>query len=58
MAMRMTEDNVFRVEHNLIQATALWEAMDNDRDCHTVLAYVCGINDMATAMINCLKGLE
>ena len=53
----MTEDNVYRVEHKLIHDSVLWESMDNDRECHTMLAYICGINDMAAAVIECLKEL-
>lgn len=53
--MKMTEDNVFRVEHQLIKDLLLWELMDDDRMCHTAAAYVCGVNDMATAMVECLK---
>ena len=53
----MTEDNVYRVEHKLISETVLWESMESDRDCHTVLAYICGINEMAAAVVDCLKEL-
>lgn len=55
--MKMTEDNVYRVEHNLIKDLIMWELTDDDRLCHTAAAYVCGINDMAEAMVECLKDL-
>lgn len=55
--MKMTEDNVFRVEHSLIKDLLLLELMDDDRMCHTLAAYVCGVNNMATAMVECLKDL-
>ena len=53
----MTEENVYRVEHKMISDSILWECMDDDRQCHTMLAYICGINDMAEAMVECLKDL-
>ena len=57
MTMKMTEDNVYRVEHKLIKDLILWEVTDDDRMCHTVVSYICGINDMAEAMVECLKDL-
>ena len=56
--MKMTEDNVFRVEHKLIKDSLLWEGLNDDRLCHALLAYVCGINDMAEEMVKCLKALK
>lgn len=56
--MKMTEDNVFRAEHKLIKDSLLWEGLNDDRLCHALLAYVCGINDMAEEMVECLKALK
>lgn len=57
MAMKMTKENVYMVEHKLIRDLLLWELMDDDRLCHTAAAYICGINDMADGMLDCLKDL-
>lgn len=58
MAQKLTEENVFRIEHNLIKDLLLWELMDDDRLCHTAAAYVCGINDMAGAVVDCMEALK
>lgn len=58
MAMKLTEDNVYRVEHKLIHDTDLWDDMDNDKRNLVLVAYIPGINDMAQSIVNCMKDLE
>ena len=56
--MKLTDDNVYRVEHKLIKDSLLWEAVDDEKLCHAMVAYVCGINDMAEAVVEYLKELR
>lgn len=56
--MRMTEENVLRAEHQMLTDTCIWESMDDDRQCHSILAYISGIHDMACALIDCIRELK
>ena len=58
MAMKLTEDNVYRVEHNLIHETGLWDDLDNDKRTLALLTYISGINDMAQEIVKALRELR
>lgn len=58
MAMKLTEDNVYRVEHKLIRETGLWDDLEDEKRNIALLAYVSGINDMAKAIVDALKELR
>lgn len=57
MAMKLTEGNVYRVEHKLIHDIDLRDDLDNDKRNLALVAYISGINDMAQSIVNCLKDL-
>lgn len=56
--MKLTEDNVFRIEHNLIRDTELWDDLENQERNIALLTYISGINDMAQAIVRVLKEPE
>lgn len=56
MAMKLTEDNVYRIEHNIIHEIVLWDDLEDEKRSIALLAYVSGINDMAQAIVSALKG--
>ena len=56
--MKLTEDNAFRIEHNLIRDTELWDELENQARNIEILAYISGINDMAQAIVRVLKEPE
>lgn len=51
-------DNVRRIEHEMIKDMILWERMDDDRLCHSITAYICGMNDLAEKIIEFLTQEE
>lgn len=57
MAMNLTEEDVYRVEHKLIRDTDVWGDFENDKLNVALLTYISGINDMANEIIKCLKDL-
>lgn len=57
MAMNLTEDNVYRIEHQMIRETDLWDDLADEKRNIALLAYVSGINDMAQAIVNAIKEL-
>ena len=57
MAMNLTEEDVYRVEHKLIRDTDVWDDFENDKLNVAILTYISGINDMANEIIKCLKDL-
>lgn len=58
MAMKLTEDNVYRVEHKMIFDADLWDDLASETRNIALLAYVSGINDMAQAIVEALKESE
>ena len=56
--MKMTEDAVCRIEHNLIRDTELWDDLENQARNIALLTYISGINDMAQAIVRVLKEPE
>ena len=56
--MKLTEDNVFRIEQNLIRDTDLWYELENQDRNIELLTYISGINDMAQAIGRGLKEPE
>ena len=57
MAMRLTEDNVYLIEHKIIRETGLWDDLEDEKRNIALLAYVAGINDMAQEIVALLKDL-
>ena len=57
MAMRLTEDNVYLIEHKIIRETGLWDDLEDEKRNIALMAYVSGINDMAQAIVTALKDL-
>lgn len=56
--MKLTEDAVCRIEHNLIRDADLWDELENQTRNIALLAYISGINDMAQAIVRVLKEPE
>ena len=56
--MKLTEDAVCRIEHNLIRDVDLWDDLENQTRNIALLAYISGINDMAQAIVRVLKEPE
>lgn len=56
--MKLTEDAVCRIEHNLIRDADLWDDLENQTKNIALLAYISGINDMAQAIVRVLKEPE
>lgn len=56
--MKLTEDAVFRIEHNLIRDTELWDDLENQERNIALLTYISCINDMAQAVVRVLKEPE
>lgn len=57
MAMRLTEDNVYLIEHKIIRETGLWDDLEDEKRNIALLAYVSCINDMAQEIVALLKDL-
>lgn len=56
MAMtKLTEHDVYQMEHRVIENCGLWDCFDDDRSCHSMLAYISGIHDMASTIIRQMK---
>lgn len=54
--MKFTEDNVLRVEHNLIKEQLI---MDCPEECKAdLLAYIAGVNDMADDIIAAMREIK
>lgn len=53
--MKLTEDAVRRIEHNLIRDADLWDDLENKERNIALLTYISGINDMAQAIVRVLK---
>lgn len=51
--MKLTEDNVLRVEHKLIQDQIIMDCPDEMKS--DLLAYIAGVNDMAQAVIEAMR---
>ena len=58
MAMRLTEDNVYRIEHKIIREIDIWDDLEDEKRNIALLAYVSGINDMAKAIVDALEELR
>lgn len=56
--MKLTEDAVCRIEHNLIRDTELWADFENQERNIAFLTYISGINAMAQAIVRVLKEPE
>lgn len=56
--MKLTEENVLKVQHKMIQDSLLWETFDSDRLMQQMLAYVTGINDMTQAIIEAIREVK
>lgn len=56
--MTLTEDAVYRIEHNLIRDTELWDDLENQERNIALLTYISGINDMTQAIVRVLKEQE
>ena len=56
--MKLTDDAVCRIEHNLIRDTELWDDLENQARNIALLTYISGINDMAQAIVRVLKEPE
>ena len=56
--MKLTDDAVCRIEHNLIRDTELWDDLENQARNIALLTYISGINDMAQAIVRVLKEQE
>lgn len=56
--MKLTEDAVCRIEHNLIRDTELWDDLENQARNIALLTYISGTNDMAQAIVRVLKEPE
>lgn len=56
--MTLTEDAVYRIEHNLIRETELWDDLENKTRNIAFLTYILGINDMAQAIVRVLQEPE
>lgn len=56
--MKLTEDAVCRIEHNLIREIELWDDLENQDRNIALLTYISGINDMAQAIVRVLKEPE
>lgn len=57
MAMRLTEENVYWIEHKIIRETGLWDDLEDEKRNIAIIAYVSGVNDMAKAVADALKDL-
>ena len=51
--MKFTEDNVLRVEHELIQGQIIMECPKELKE--DLLAYIAGVSDMAQAIIEAMR---
>lgn len=58
MTTKLTEDNVYRIEHKIIRETDLWDDLEDEKRNIALLAYVSDINDMAKAIVDALKELR
>ena len=55
MAMKLTAENVRIVEQDLLDGLEMWGA--EDKEAERVTHYICGVHDMANAVIRAIKEL-
>lgn len=55
MAMKLTAENVRIVEQDLLDDLEMWGA--EDKEAERVTHYICGVHDMANAVIRAIKEL-
>ena len=53
--MKLTEENVLRIQHEMIRNSSLWGATLRDRDMIQMTMYICGINDTTEALLEELR---
>lgn len=54
--MKLCEDNVLIVQHDLLRKSLIWECPKEDREA--LLMYIAGVNDMAQATIEAIQELK
>ena len=54
--MKICENNVLKVQHDLILKSLIWECPKEDREA--LLMYIAGVNDMAQATIEAIQELK
>lgn len=55
--MKLTDANVYLIEHNLIQGMEMFVVGD-DRQARDLTMYVAGVNDMAQAVVEALREVK
>jgi hypothetical protein len=55
--MKLTDANVYLIEHNLIQNLDVF-VVGEDRHARDLAMYVAGVNDMAQAVVEALKEVK
>lgn len=55
--MKLTDANVYKLEHELIMDTNIWSFLDK-KEMVQGLFYVAGINAMAQAVVEALREVE
>ena len=53
--MKFTEDNVYRVEHQMLGDTCVWECLSSPDDTRNTLAYIAGVYDTVTNIIDAMR---
>lgn len=58
--MKFTEDNVYRIEHQILNEQLLCTLMaeDNDNMHRHMIGFIEGVQAMANGMLECLKELK
>ena len=55
MAMKLTTENVRIIEQNILNDLEMWGA--EDKEAERLVQYICGIHDMANAVIRAIQEL-
>lgn len=53
--MKFTEDNVYRVEHQMLGDACIWDNLSNPEDAKNTLTYIAGVYDTVTNIIDAMR---
>ena len=53
--MKFTENSVYLVEHQILVDSCIWENLSSPEDAKNMLAYIAGVNDTVTNIIDAMR---
>ena len=55
--MKLSEENIYKLEHELIRDLVIWETMGTEYE-DKIPAYVAGAHDMANMVVKAIKEIQ